>query len=40
MGVAASGGYYVAMAADEVIAQPTTVTGSIGVIFSGSTSPA
>jgi protease-4 len=35
MGVAASGGYYVAMAADEVIAQPTTVTGSIGVIFLG-----
>jgi protease-4 len=35
MGVAASGGYYVAMAADEVIAQPTTVTGSIGVIFVG-----
>jgi protease-4 len=35
MGVAASGGYYVAMAADRVIAQPTTVTGSIGVIFGG-----
>jgi protease-4 len=35
MGVAASGGYYVGMAADEVIAQPTTVTGSIGVIFLG-----
>jgi protease-4 len=35
LGVAASGGYYVAMAADEVIAQPTTVTGSIGVIFIG-----
>jgi protease-4 len=33
MGVAASGGYYVAMAADEVVAQPTTVTGSIGVRF-------
>ena len=32
MGVAASGGYYVAMAADEVIAHPTTITGSIGVI--------
>jgi protease-4 len=31
MGVAASGGYYVAMAADEIVAQPTTVTGSIGV---------
>ncbi len=35
LGVAASGGYYVAMAADQVIAQPTTVTGSIGVIFIG-----
>jgi protease IV len=35
MGIATSGGYYVAMAADEVHAQPTTVTGSIGVIFSG-----
>jgi len=35
MGVAASGGYYVAMAADELIAEPTTVTGSIGVIFVG-----
>ncbi|MGE5252781.1 MAG: signal peptide peptidase SppA [Planctomycetaceae bacterium] len=32
MGVAASGGYYTAMAADEVVAHPTTVTGSIGVI--------
>jgi len=32
MDVAASGGYYVAMAADEVIAHPTTITGSIGVI--------
>jgi protease-4 len=35
MGVAASGGYYVAMAADAIYAQPTTVTGSIGVIFEG-----
>jgi protease-4 len=33
MGIAASGGYYTAMAADRVVAQPTTVTGSIGVIF-------
>ncbi|MCA9291714.1 MAG: signal peptide peptidase SppA [Phycisphaerales bacterium] len=31
--VAASGGYYVACAADEIIAQPTTITGSIGVIM-------
>ena len=35
MGVAASGGYYLAMSADTVRALPTTVTGSIGVIFSG-----
>ena len=33
MGMAASGGYYVAMAADSVRAYPSTVTGSIGVIF-------
>lgn len=32
-GVAASGGYYVAMSADRVIAEPTTITGSIGVII-------
>ncbi len=31
--VAASGGYYVACACDEVIAQRSTVTGSIGVIM-------
>jgi len=31
--VAASGGYYVACAADQVVAHPTTVTGSIGVIL-------
>lgn len=30
-GTAASGGYFVAMAADRIIAQPGTVTGSIGV---------
>ena len=30
--VAASGGYYVACAADHVVANPGTVTGSIGVI--------
>ncbi|GAA0631109.1 signal peptide peptidase SppA [Sporichthya brevicatena] len=29
--VAASGGYYVAIGADRILAQPTTVTGSIGV---------
>ncbi|MEZ5990096.1 MAG: signal peptide peptidase SppA [Planctomycetota bacterium] len=31
--VAASGGYYVAMATDRVVAQPTVLTGSIGVIL-------
>ncbi len=31
---AASGGYYIAMAADSVVAQPGTLTGSIGV-YSG-----
>ncbi|MDR2130966.1 MAG: signal peptide peptidase SppA [Odoribacteraceae bacterium] len=36
--VAASGGYYIACAADTIIADPTTITGSIGVFgifFSG-----
>jgi protease IV len=28
---AASGGYYIAMGANEIVAQPTTLTGSIGV---------
>ena len=31
--VAASGGYYVACAADTIVANPATLTGSIGVIF-------
>lgn len=31
--VAASGGYYLALAADEIVTQPTTITGSIGVII-------
>lgn len=31
--VAASGGYYVAAAADKIVAEPGTITGSIGVIF-------
>ena len=31
-GVAASGGYYVAMAADVIVANPGTITGSIGVV--------
>lgn len=30
--VAASGGYYVAMAAEVIVANPATITGSIGVI--------
>jgi protease-4 len=33
MDVAASGGYYVSMAADKIYAHPTTITGSIGVIM-------
>jgi protease-4 len=32
MGVAASGGYYLASGADAIVAHPTTITGSIGVI--------
>lgn len=32
--VAASGGYYIASAADRIYADPGTLTGSIGVIFS------
>ncbi|MDD9945890.1 MAG: signal peptide peptidase SppA [Myxococcales bacterium] len=31
--VAASGGYYVAAAADEIWADPSTVTGSIGIFY-------
>jgi protease-4 len=30
--VAASGGYFIAMAADAIVAQPGTLTGSIGVL--------
>jgi protease IV len=33
MDVAASGGYYLALAADTIVAHPTSVTGSIGVIM-------
>lgn len=33
MDVAASGGYYIACACDEILAQPSTITGSIGVIM-------
>ncbi len=32
MDVAASGGYYIAAASDKVVAHPTTITGSIGVV--------
>lgn len=32
-GVAASGGYYIACMADKVFADPTTITGSIGVFM-------
>lgn len=32
MDIAASGGYYIAMASDKIYAHPTTITGSIGVI--------
>lgn len=31
--VAASGGYYIASTGDAIVAQPNTITGSIGVIF-------
>lgn len=31
--VAASGGYYISVGADKIVAHPTTVTGSIGVIM-------
>lgn len=30
--VAASGGYYIAMGADRIVAEPGTITGSIGVV--------
>jgi len=33
MDVAASGGYYIALSADRIVAHPTTVTGSIGTIM-------
>jgi protease-4 len=31
--VAASGGYYISMACDTIIAHPSTITGSIGVVL-------
>ncbi|MFO7839354.1 MAG: signal peptide peptidase SppA [Desulfosalsimonadaceae bacterium] len=33
MDVAASGAYYISLPADHIMAHPTTVTGSVGVIF-------
>jgi protease IV len=33
MDVGASGGYYAALAADVIVANPTTITGSIGVVM-------
>ncbi|MBU1249309.1 MAG: signal peptide peptidase SppA [Proteobacteria bacterium] len=31
--MAASGGYYIALPADRILAHPTTVTGSVGAVF-------
>ena len=33
MDVGASGGYYIALPADRIVAHPTTITGSVGVIL-------
>jgi protease-4 len=33
MDMATSGGYYISLPADHIVAHPTTVTGSVGVIF-------
>jgi protease-4 len=32
-GTAGSGGYYIAMGASRIVSQPSTITGSIGVLF-------
>ena len=32
-GVAASGGYYASVACEKIVAEPTTITGSIGVVM-------
>ncbi|QSA20022.1 S49 family peptidase, partial [Vibrio furnissii] len=29
--LAASGGYWISMSGDQIVAQPTTLTGSIGI---------
>lgn len=34
-GLATSGGYYTAVSADEIVAHPVAITGSIGVILAG-----
>ncbi|CAB5092441.1 signal peptide peptidase SppA, 36K type [Olavius algarvensis associated proteobacterium Delta 3] len=33
MNVAASGGYYIALSGDVIFAHPTSITGSVGVVF-------
>ncbi len=33
MDVAASGGYYMALASDRIVAHPTSITGSVGVVL-------
>jgi len=33
--VAASGGYFIAVAGDEIIADPSSIVGSVGVIYAG-----
>ena len=33
MGIAASGGYYAALASDRIMAHPSSITGSVGTIF-------
>lgn len=33
MNMATSGGYYISLPADRIVAHPTTLTGSIGVVF-------
>ncbi|MBF6558696.1 MAG: signal peptide peptidase SppA [Candidatus Binataceae bacterium] len=38
--VAGSGGYYVAMGADAIVAEPATITGSIGVVYTKFALPA
>jgi protease IV len=37
--VAGSGGYYVAMGADAIVAGPATITGSIGVVYAKFSAP-